>query len=517
MHSYTVIVGILIARRDGVSFTSIRKKYGIGVKGIYLILNRFEALGVGLEEFINWPPEKVEEAIYPNERCLRKECGLPDFAPIYKKIQESKGRWNVEAAWIDYKDKCPDGYEISQFYEHYNRYLEENYGSRSVKMAVERIPGEKMYIDWAGDTATVVLKDIDKSVKVHLFLTTLGLSSFIYAEAFLDEKLDKFISGVVHALSAYDGVPAQWVPDNLRAAITKHDKDNLILNSLFHDLESFYGVVVVPPPARKPKGKPTVESAVRYSETHILERIKDKEYASLRDLNEKIREITQKMNDYTKGRAHTRTELFQMYDKPALKPIPGVFCYSDYKYVTSIPDNYHVKYDDHYYSVSYTYYHKPAIIRASFAEVVIMDENNREIARHKRLYAYIPRYSTNPSHMPPAHRFYKEVNERDGNDYRQWARKFGNFTYQFIDRLLKRSDHEQQAYNSCNGLLHTAENYAYERVESAARKCLEKGTITYTSFTAELKRKSGSDEDTTNKTTAALPKHENIRGAGYYN
>ena len=165
-----------------------------------------------------------------------------------------------------------------------------------------------------------------------------------------------------------------FLPLNLRAAITKHDRDNLILNSLFHDLESFYGVVVVPPPARKPKGKPTVESAVRFSETHILERIKNREYDSLRDLNEKVREITEKMNDYTQGRTHTRTELFQKYDKPALKPIPGVFCYSDYKYVTSIPDNYHVKYDDHYYSVSYTYYKKPAIIRASFAEIVILDE-----------------------------------------------------------------------------------------------------------------------------------------------
>ena len=215
MHSYTVIVGVLTARRDGVAFNSIKERYKMGVKGIYLILNRFEALDVGLEEFITWPPEKVQEAIYPTERSLRKECGLPDFGPIYQKIQESKGRWNVEAAWIDYKDECPDGYELSQFYEHYNRYLEENYGSRSVRMAVERKPGEKMYIDWAGDIVTVVLRDVGSNVKVHLFLTTVGLSSCIYAECFLDERLDKFISGVVNALSSYDGVPSLWVPDNL--------------------------------------------------------------------------------------------------------------------------------------------------------------------------------------------------------------------------------------------------------------------------------------------------------------
>ncbi len=517
MHSYITIVDVLRDRTEGKSFRSIQKRYRIGSKGIYLILNRFEALNIGLEEFMKWDPDRVQEAIYPIIRSLRKTCGLPDFDAVYKKIKESNGRWNVEAAWIDYKEECPDGYELTQFYEHYNRYLAENYMINSVKMAVERKPGEKMYIDWAGDVVTVVLVDLDKSVAIHLFVTTLGLSGCIYAEAFLDEKLDKFISGVVNALLSYDGVPAIWVPDNLRAAITKHDKDNLVLNSFFHDLESFYDVVVVPPPARKPKGKASVESAVKYAETYILESIRGKKFASLRDLNEEIRKITGDMNNRTQGRGHSRTELFEKYDKPVLKPIPGVFCYSDYKYVTSIPNNYHVKYDDHYYSVSYTYYGKPAIIRASFADVVILDENNREIARHRRAYESFPRYSTIPDHMPPAHRFYKEVNERDGNSYRNWAKKFGPYTYQFIDRLLNRADHEQQAYNSCNGLLHTAESYPYERVEDASRRCLEKGVITYSGFIAKLKDKSESGETAAKKTTATLPKHENIRGADYYN
>ncbi|MDD7370149.1 MAG: hypothetical protein PUH04_00745, partial [Firmicutes bacterium] len=44
------------------------------------------------------------------------------------------------------------------------------------------------------------------------------------------------------------------VPDNLRAAVTKHTKDELILNSAYQDLEQFYEVVILPPPARKPTG-----------------------------------------------------------------------------------------------------------------------------------------------------------------------------------------------------------------------------------------------------------------------
>ena len=37
MHSYTVIVGVLTARRDGVAFNSIKERYKMGVKGIYLM------------------------------------------------------------------------------------------------------------------------------------------------------------------------------------------------------------------------------------------------------------------------------------------------------------------------------------------------------------------------------------------------------------------------------------------------------------------------------------------------
>ena len=49
----------------------------------------------------------------------------------------------------------------------------------------------------------------------------------------------------------YGAVPRYLVPDNLRTAITKHTKDELIVNSAYQDLEQFYDVVILPPPARK--------------------------------------------------------------------------------------------------------------------------------------------------------------------------------------------------------------------------------------------------------------------------
>lgn len=71
-------------------------------------------------------------------------------------------------------------------------------------------------------------------------------------------------------------MPKYLVPDNLKTAITKHTKDELVINSVYQDLENFYDVVILPPPPRKPKGKPTVEKYVQFLETHLLEDLKEK-------------------------------------------------------------------------------------------------------------------------------------------------------------------------------------------------------------------------------------------------
>ncbi len=84
-------------------------------------------------------------------------------------------------------------------------------------MAVNRKPGEKMYIDWVGDQPGL-LTDVTTGeiMRVHIFATTLGVSSMIYAEAFPNEKLPCFIEGCVHAVSFYGAVAKHFVPDNLK-------------------------------------------------------------------------------------------------------------------------------------------------------------------------------------------------------------------------------------------------------------------------------------------------------------
>lgn len=171
-------------------------------------------------------PHAVEDLIYPPKNLQRKDIPMPDFQYYYDRIHAKNSKVNISYCWIEYKQEHPDGYEQSKFYEYFNRFVEKTYGARDAKMVVERIP---MYIDWEGDKLELLTDSETGEIrKIHIFATTLGVSSLIYAEAFMDEKLPQFIDGTVHAAEFYGGVAKYFVLDDLKAADKKRTKDRLL-------------------------------------------------------------------------------------------------------------------------------------------------------------------------------------------------------------------------------------------------------------------------------------------------
>lgn len=520
MQSYSTIIGVIELRLGGIGYRTTKARYGIGNSTITLIMKRFKETGFTLDDLKTMEPAKVEALFYPPENLRQAEKPLPDFHMIHQRMLAMKHP-DLAFLWLEYKEAHPDGYQLSQFYKLYRDFLHENFGLEKVSMPVERIPGEKMYIDWVGDQPELLTDPSTGEIrKVHVFTTTLGFSSCVYAEIFLDEKLPSFINGVVHALEYYQAVPKYLVPDNLKTAVTKHSKDELTLNSVFSDLEDFYDVIVVPPPPRKPKGKPSVENHVRFLETHLIERLKKDIYTSLKELNRTTQKIIATINqDEFRQKSDirkTRMYAFEAYDKPRMRPLPGG-CYAlcDYRYYARVPDNYHLEYDGHYYSVLYTYHGKPAILKATMSEIRICDENNRLICRHPRSYKDFPRYITDVAHMPEHHQYYKELNAHDGAYYRRWASVFGESMVTLIDRVLRSAKHEEQAYNSCKGMLHMCNEVPRHLVSEAAQMCIDANACKYSYFKKALSKVTDKHTSSTDRTDH-LPEHENIRGRDCY-
>ena len=145
MQDYNTIIGSIQMRLNGCQTRSVMDRYKIGSGTLNLIMSRYHANGIPIEELRMMAPKEVENLFYPQKNLQRKDVPLPDFQYYYDRIHAPGSRMNISFCWLDYKEKNPDGYEKSQFYEYFNRFIAENYGGQKVSMAVNRIPGEKMY------------------------------------------------------------------------------------------------------------------------------------------------------------------------------------------------------------------------------------------------------------------------------------------------------------------------------------------------------------------------------------
>ena len=257
-----------------------------------------------------------------------------------------------------------------------------------------------------------------------------------------------------------------------------------------------------------------MEKYVDYLETWLLEKLKKNIYSSIEAINIEARAIIDELNNKTgEGFPLSRKEMFERYDKPNMTPLDGrSFTLCDYVFFEHVPSNYHLFYEDHYYSVPYTYYDKPVILKATMYEIRITDESNHLITCHQRSYREYPKYITKDEHMKPEHLFYKEVNAHDGNYYRRWAKAIGPNMHKLIDTILHSSKHEEQSYNSCNGILHMCDGKSRVIAEQAAQKCIELGSCKYTYFKRifnDLLNRNGNP-------SKALPEHDNLWGKDFY-
>ena len=88
-------------------------------------------------------------------------------------------------------------------------------------MRQEHRAGDKMFIDFAGQTIPLVEPATGVITEAELFVTVLGASNYLYAEAFPSQALPYWIAGHAHALAFYGGSPRVWVCANLQSGVTQ--------------------------------------------------------------------------------------------------------------------------------------------------------------------------------------------------------------------------------------------------------------------------------------------------------
>ena len=431
---------------------------------------------------------------------------LPDWASLHQELKR-KGV-TLQLLWQEYKATYPEGVQYSQFCVLYRKFV------RKLDLALrqEYKAGEKLFVDFAGQTVPVMNPATGEEQAAHIFVAVLGASNYTYALATWSEDLPSWISAHVHAFEFLGGVPAMIIPDNLKAAVSKACRYEPDLNPTYQEMAQHYGTAVLPARVRKTRDKAKVEVGVQIVERWILAALRKRTFFSLAELNSAIRSLLERLNDRPfKKLPGSRRLLFETLDRPALCPLPqGRYEYAEWK-KARVNIDYHVEVCAHYYSVPYALVHEQLDVRLTDRTVEIFHKGKR-VASHPRS-DHAGRHTTQTDHMPQSHQRYLEWTP---SRLIHWAEKMGPATQEVVKRILTSRPHPEQGFRACLGILRLGKGYGPDRLEAACVRAIVLKSFSYKSIESILK--TGLDRRPLPSESAQTQtfEHENIRGPHYY-
>ena len=492
---------------SGLSNRQIAASCGIGRPTVSEYLRRAELAG------LRWPlPDDLDEArlerlLFPPPPDLpAQQRGIPDWANIHGELK--RPGVTLFLLWQEYRQAYPDGYQYSWFCEHYRAWQ----GKLDLVMRQDHRAGEKLFVDYAGQTVPVIDQTTGEVRQAQIFVAVLGASNYIYAEATWSQSLPDWIGSHVRTFRFLGGVPELVVPDNLRAGVSRAHRYEPDANPTYQDMASHYGVAILPTRVRKPRDKAKVESGVLVVERWILASLRHRQFFSLAELNAAISDLLGKLNARSfRKLPGCRRDHFEQLDRPALRPLPAEpYVYAEWK-KARVHIDYHVAIDGHYYSVPCALVKKEVEVRLTRHTVECFYRGNR-VASHRRSDQK-GRHTTLTAHMPESHR---QAGEWTPERLKRWAAKTGPATEKLIQVVLASRQHPQQAYRSCLGILRLGKAYGDERLEAACRRALVLGSCRYKSIESILKLRLD-EQPLEGQQELALPDaHDNIRGPAYY-
>jgi transposase len=430
---------------------------------------------------------------------------VPDWAVVHKELKH-KGV-TLCLLWQEYKAAHPDGYQYTQFCEHYRIWL----GSVDPVMRQKHKAAEKLFVDYAGRTVPVVDPQSGQIREAQLFLAVLGSSSYIYAEATWTQGLPDWIGSHVRALEYLGGVPEVIVPDNLKSGVTSPCRYEPELNPTYRELASHYSISVVPARVKKPRDKAKVENGVLQAERWILAPLRNRTFFDLAELNSAIRERLIEINNRPFQKLEgSRATVFEKIDRPALRPLPeSRYEYAEWKRATLGPD-YHVEVDGHYYSVPYRLISKKVDVRIT-GKVIECFHNGVRVASHLRS-SVVGDFTRVKEHMPPSHRHYME---QTPENIIASAERIGHDVGILVKAILN-AGKQHLGVRSSLGVLRLAKEYGPERLGCACKRALALQALSAKSVESILK--SGLDRAPLSTADSPTPLyHENLRGPHYFN
>jgi transposase len=468
-------------------------------------IRRIEVCGKVWPDIKDLSDDQLDALLFPAPSLSPQQETLPDWEEVHKELY-SKSYVTLKVLWQEYIKTHPGGTSYTRYCLHYRKWAKRF----KVYMRQRHVGGEKLFVDYSGKKPRVRDLHSGQDREVELLVMAWGASHFIYAEGQETQRLRDWITGHRRGYEYFGCAPHIEVDDNLKSAVSKACRYDPDVNVTFAEFAAHYGVAIIPARPKRPKDKPKVENAVLIAQRWILACLRNRVFYSLAELNQAIRELVDKANDRPMQRLKkSRRELFLELDKPNALPLPAEpFEYREWSFPT-VPFDYHLDVDNHFYSAPWTLGSQKVSVRLMEHTVEIFHKHER-VALHQRGRAD-HQYTTVPEHMPPAHQKYVEWTPAR---MFKWAADIGPFTRQLIEKVIKTKFHPQQGFRPAMGILRLSKTYGNERLEAAARIALDFGFVRVQQISDLLKN--GRDKQPKQGPTVTVANRENARGRGYY-
>ncbi len=453
---------------------------GVSKSGVNDFLKAFEANGV-----LSYPlPQEITnigiyEVIYGHNLSADgrdTSYELPDFQTVAAAM---KNRRNMTLLyqWNLYKKACESSgkkaYQYRQFCDLYSRWCDEHDTSAHFTPVI----GQTMEVDFAGDTFRMVNRITGEIQTIVVFVAVLPYSQYIYAEGMISTKEPEWIKVNNHALEAFGGVPAIVVCDNCKqAVITNKDWIEPELNQDYAEWAEHNHTVIMPAKVRRPTYKSSVEGSVGILEKGIFHELAERQYFDLDQFNADLWRMIDELNEAPfKKKEHNRYFLW-IEEKAELMPLPPVQYQYTERATPRVSSDYHICFDNAYYSVDKAFVHKKVLVKATSMTVRIYSLQGDPLCEWPRA-RFKGQWQTEPSHLPKA---YKDFSEWNGPYFKRKAEVVGQNCSAVIDAVLKSRKIEVQTYRQCMGILGFAKRYSNVVLEEACSRAIQYGKPSYT-------------------------------------
>jgi transposase len=490
----------------GLSYNEVGRalKISKSVVGKYVSLARVARVDCAVADGLS--DKELEARLYRPPLARASHQLAPDFGVVHQELK--RPGVTLMLLWEEYASANALAYKYTSFCVKYREFAKAQQRSmRQVHSA-----GEKLFVDFAGDTVPIIDVATGAIAQAQVFVAVLGASNYTFACATPRQTTADWIVAQVRALEFIGGVPKLIVPDQPRALVKTPDRYDPELNPTYAEFTQHYGCTALPARPGHPRDKPKVEGSVLLVQRWILARLRNRRFFSLGELNVAIGLLLVDLNRRPfKKLPGCRRSAFEALDAPALRPLPTTRYVIGRWKAAKVNIDYHVEFEGHYYSVPHRLVGAKIDVRASGALLECFVANQR-VAGHA-LSTVRGGFSTTPEHMPASHRAHLQWSPAK---LIAWGQRIGVSTAAVVTWQLERRPHPEQGYRACLGLMALARKYSAERLEAACTRAMAIRAPNLRSVTSILK--CGLDSSSTRLDAADNPvvEHENVRGPDYY-